>query len=270
MIDTTITSCRDLIWNSFLRPNYYNQGVSAYWLDETDGEGTGCPVHGYDTSFGPAAAFSQLWVGSWLNTFSRPVALLGEAPLVLTRGVWAGGARFGAVLWSSDIQSSFEQLASMVPQGVHASLSGVPWWTTDVGGYGCNFKPPSNSSYMRELIVRWYQFGLFCPVFRTHGCRDGGEQEPNVPPCVNISGSCSPNEVWSYGPEAQVLLSAMITYRAQVLKPYIADLARNVSAEGVPTMRPLWYEFPVRFLLYKHTLAHLLDPQTCARAALIC
>ena len=137
VLDTTITSCRDLIWETLLRPHYYDQGVSAYWLDETDGEGTGGGdgTYGYNTSFGIAAAYSQLWVGSWLSTFSRPVALLGEvAPLVLTRGLWAGGQRYGVVLWSSDIQSSFEQLASMVPQGVHASLSGVPWWTTDVGG----------------------------------------------------------------------------------------------------------------------------------------
>jgi len=246
VVDTTITACRDLVWSTFLRPNYYDKGVSAYWLDETDGEGTqGCPPKGYDTSFGPAAVFSQLWVNSWLSTFSRPVALLGEvSPLVLTRGLWAGGQRYGVVLWSSDIQSSFEQLTSMVPQGVHASLSGVPWWSTDVGGYGCNFKPPSDSPYMKELIVRWYQFGLFCPIFRTHGCRPESAHEADVPPCVNVSNSCGPNEVWSYGADTQVLLSAMVTYRAQVLKPYIAELARNVSAEGVPTMRPLWYEFP--------------------------
>ena len=165
VLDTTITSCRDLIWNTFLEPNYYSAGVSAYWLDETDGEGTGGGdgTHGYDTSFGPAAAYSQLWVNTWLSTFSRPVALLGEVPpLVLARGLWAGGQRYGVVLWSSDIQSSFEQLTSMVPQGVHASLSGVPWWTTDVGGYGCSFKMPNDSPYMKELIVRWYQFGLFC------------------------------------------------------------------------------------------------------------
>jgi len=116
-IDGTITSCRDLIWNNYLKPNYYAQGVNAYWLDETDAEGTaGCPPHGYETSFGPAAAYSQLWVNSWISTFSRPVALLGESPLVLTRGIWAGGQRYGTVLWSSDIQSSFEQLASMIPQ----------------------------------------------------------------------------------------------------------------------------------------------------------
>ena len=131
-IDTTIPSCRALIWDRLLRPNYYDQGVSSYWLDETDGAGT---AGGYDTSFGPAAAYSQLWVNSWLSTFATPVALLGEVPpLVLTRGVWAGGQRYGVVLWSSDIQSSFEQLASMVPQGVHTSMSGIPWWATDVGG----------------------------------------------------------------------------------------------------------------------------------------
>ena len=261
VVDTTITKCRDLIWDSFLRPNYYEQGVSAYWLDETDGEGTdGCPPHGYDTSFGPAAAFSQLWVNSWLSTFSRPVALLGDVPpLVLTRGLWAGGQRFGVVLWSSDIQSSFEQLATMVPQGVHASLSGVPWWTTDVGGYGCRFNEPNESPYMKELIVRWYQFGLFCPVFRTHGCRQGA-QEPTAAPCVNVSGSCGPNEVWSYGADTQALLSGLITYRASVLKPYIAQLARNVSAEGVPTMRPLWYEFPQDPACYDVDDQYLLGP----------
>ena len=74
---------------------------------------------------------------------------------MLTRGVWAGGQRHGIVLWSSDIHSSFEQLASQVPQGVHASMSGIPWWTTDVGGYGCGFAKPNDSPYMKELIVRW-------------------------------------------------------------------------------------------------------------------
>jgi alpha-D-xyloside xylohydrolase len=94
--------------------------VSAYWLDETDGEGTSDgnitnDRHGYDTSFGPAAAYSNLWVNSWIRTFSEPVAAVGEeAPLVLVRGVWAGGQRYGVVLWSSDIWSTFEELASQV------------------------------------------------------------------------------------------------------------------------------------------------------------
>ncbi len=81
-----------------------------------------------------------------------------------------------------------------------------------------------------------------------------------MPPCVNVSGSCGPNEVWSYGPDTQAHLSAMVTYRAQVLKPYIAELARNVSAEGVPTMRPLWYEFPEDPAAYGVDDQYLLGP----------
>jgi len=244
-IDATPSHCRELIWSQFLKPRYYDQGVSAYWLDETDGEGTGIGDgdHGYDTSFGPAAAFSNLWVNNWLSIFSDPVAELGnEPPLVLTRGVWAGGQRHGIVLWSSDIESTFEELASQVPQGVHASLSGIPWWTTDVGGYGCGSEQSNDTPYMQELIVRWYQFGVFSPIFRTHGCRKG-PSEPNVAPCTPRQGSCGYNEVWSYGNATQGKLEYYIRLRS-ALKPYIQDLSRNVTARGVPTMRPLWWHFP--------------------------
>ena len=143
----------------------------------------------------------------------------------------------------------------MIPQGVHTSLSGIPYWTTDVGGYFPNQE--NHSPYMKELIVRWYQFGAFCPIFRTHGCRTCGkgdtplertcQQEPDVAPCVSdsvkLQPSCAANEVWSYGNDTQVLLEKYIRVREQ-LKPYIAELSANVTASGVPTMRPLWYEFP--------------------------
>ncbi|KAL1526761.1 hypothetical protein AB1Y20_015457 [Prymnesium parvum] len=243
-IDPTPKACRDLIWDEFLFPRYYSQGVPAYWLDETDGEGTagGDGEHGYDTSFGPAAFGSNLWVNQWIRTFSEPVAKLGELPLVLVRGVWAGGQRHGVVLWSSDIWSSFEELAAQVPQGVHASLSGIPYWTTDVGGYGCGFSQPNDSPYMQELIVRWYQFGLFCPVFRTHGCRNAAS-EPDVGDCKPAQGSCGYNEVWSYGNQTQVLLEKYVRIRATMV-PYLKELSANVTARGVPTMRPLWWEFP--------------------------
>ena len=118
-IDPTTKACRDLIWEQFLKPRYYDQGVSAYWLDETDGEGTagGDGEHGYDTSYGPAVAYSNLWVNDWLKTFTDPVAALavpGQPPMALTRGVWAGGQKHGVVLWSSDIESTFEELRAQV------------------------------------------------------------------------------------------------------------------------------------------------------------
>ena len=256
-IDATIEKCRTMIWSQYLKPRYYDQGVNAYWLDETDGEGTAggdvpggdCDANindcgGYQTSFGPAVAYSNLWVNQWLKMYSDPVAELKEhLPLVLTRGVWAGGQRHGIVLWSSDIESTFAELTSQVPQGVHASLSGIPWWTTDVGGYGCGSEQPNDSAYMQELIVRWYQFGCFSPVFRTHGHRAGEDPDKTVAPCNPKQNSGGANEVWSYGTTTQVILEKYVKLRATI-KPYIQELAENVTKFGVPTMRPLWYEFP--------------------------
>lgn len=259
--DATQSACRDFVWSRFLKPRYADQGVTAYWLDETDGEGTGgtgAGDHGYDTSYGPAAFASNFWVNDYLSAFSEPVRAMGEQePLVLTRAVWAGGQRHGVVLWSSDIWSSFEQLASQVPQGVHSSLSGIPWWTTDVGGYGCGFNQPNESPYMQELIVRWYQFGTFSPVFRTHGCR-AGPSELDLDPCHPYH-SCGFNEVWSYGNETQMILENYIRIRASI-KPYIQELAENVTARGVPTMRPLWWEFPEDALCVGVDDQYLLGP----------
>lgn len=262
-MDPTSAPCRELMWRQFIKPRYFDHGVSAFWLDESDGEGTGDGdgSHGYDTSNGPAAVASNLWVNDWLRTWTEPVGAAGVAPLVLTRGVWAGGQRHGIVLWSSDVESSFEELHAQVNLGVHASLSGIPWWTSDVGGFGCDFVQPNNSTYMRELIVRWYQFGLFCPVFRTHGCRAGPSPEPAAAGDVCLHGqrSCGGNEVWSYGEETQALLSHYVKVRA-TMKPYLAALAANVTSHGVPTMRPLWYEFPTDAGSYGIDDQYLLGP----------
>ena len=103
--DSTIEKCRDMVWTQYLKPRYYDQGVTAYWLDETDGEGIAggdvpakdCNMRiedcgGYQTSFGPAVAYSNLWVNEWLGMYTDPVAKIGDhLPLALTRGVWAGG-----------------------------------------------------------------------------------------------------------------------------------------------------------------------------------
>ena len=95
---------------------------------------------------------------------------------------------------------------------------------------------------MKELIVRWYQFGAFSPVFRTHGARMGPD-EPNVGACQPAQKSGGPNEIWAYGNDTQVHLEKYVRLRAS-MREYIHELAVNVSATGVPTMRPLWYEFP--------------------------
>ena len=97
--------------------------------------------------------------------------------------------------------------------------------------------------HTRPTLPPRSQFGVFSPVFRTHGCRQGAS-EPDVAPCINVAHSCGPNEVWSYGNETQAMLETYIRFRTDVLKPYIAALAANVTRDGVPTVRPLWWEFP--------------------------
>ena len=105
----------------------------------------------------PSQAYGRLWANDWMATFSDGLRAAGNEGMILTRSVWAGAARLGVVLWSSDIFSTFDELAAQVPEGVAASISGVPWWTTDVGGFGCPTSPYNNTSpYMQELIVRWY------------------------------------------------------------------------------------------------------------------
>lgn len=128
--------------------------------------------------------------------------------------------------------------------------------------YGCGFSAPQNSTYMQELIVRWYQFGCFSPVFRTHGCRyghDGGGLEPDDP-CVHRTYSCGANEVWSYGDDTQKILEKYIRLRA-TMKPYIQELAANVTKSGVLTMRPLWYEFPEDDGAYGINDQYMLGPK---------
>ena len=93
--------------------------------------------------------------------------------------------------------------------------------------------------------MRWYQFGLFCPVFRTHGCRCGGDPDPDVGQCRTPHHSCGPNEIWSYNStKVKDTLASYIKMRAERVKPYIQALDKEVTATGAPTMRPLWWHYP--------------------------
>lgn len=117
----------------------------------------------------------------------------GEAvPPFLTRSAFAGSQRYGAVLWSGDIMSSFDELAVQVQVAQHVAMSGIYLWTTDIGGFrDGNTEDP----VFRQLIVRWFMFGAFCPIFRLHGDRQGPQDK-------DVCGSTGHNEVWSFGDEA--------------------------------------------------------------------
>ena len=158
----------------------------------------------------------------------------GETEVVsLIRSAWAGSQRWGAALWSGDIPATFESLAAQVRAGLNVAVSGIPWWTTDIGGF--HGGDPESPTY-RELIVRWFEYGMWCPLFRLHG-----DREPRSRLAQVMSGG--PNEVWSYGDEVYEVLAGILRLRERV-KPYVLEQMAVAAKEGVPPMRPLWFDSP--------------------------
>ncbi|MFU1844835.1 TIM-barrel domain-containing protein, partial [Enterococcus faecium] len=91
-----------------------------------------------------------------------------ESVVTLVRGAWAGAQKYGALAWSGDIDSSFEAFHNQVNSGLNMGMAGIPWWTTDIGGFhGGNPEDPE----FRELMVRWFQYSTFSPILRMHGDR---------------------------------------------------------------------------------------------------
>jgi alpha-D-xyloside xylohydrolase len=86
----------------------------------------------------------------------------------VTRAAWAGSQRFGAAVWSGDTYSNWDQFRIQIVAGLNMMMSGIPWWTTDIGGFnGGKVEDPQ----FHELLIRWFQYGAFCPIMRMHGCR---------------------------------------------------------------------------------------------------
>ena len=150
----------------------------------------------------------------WPSVYADGTVNASGTALVLSRNVWAGAAAHGTALWSSDIVCTWTELRAQVPTGLSAGLSGIPYWTSDVGGFSGTPTP--------ELAARWHQFGSVCPLYRSHGT--------------------TPREPWAFGPEAEASITKSIELR-KALHGYIMTLAANASAHGTPLMRPVWWEF---------------------------
>lgn len=164
----------------------------------------------------------------------------GQTDVVnLLRCAWAGSQKYGALVWSGDIASSWSSLRNQLTAGLNMGIAGLPWWTTDIGGF--HGGDPDDDKF-RELFVRWFQWGTFCPVMRLHG-----DREPRQPQVGTSGGAtcCSgaANEVWSYGPDVYDICRRYIQIREQ-LRDYTRTLMREAHEKGSPIMRPLFYEFP--------------------------
>ena len=231
--DSTNPEARRYVWEK-VSQGYGRYGIRAFWLDACEPEMLPEDHESDLFHLGPGAEVNNVYPREHARGFAEGLWANGEKEiLTLCRSAWAGSQRYGAAVWSGDIDSTFEALAEQVPAGLNIGIAGIPWWTTDIGG----FKGGDPSSpYFRELIVRWFQFGVFCPLFRLHGVR---EPKPQAAP-PQTGGQ---NEVWSFGEEAYGVIRAQLALR-EMLRPYVMDVMAAASTTGLPPMRALFLEFP--------------------------
>ena len=162
-----------------------------------------------------------------------------DAIVNLVRCGWAGSQRYGALIWSGDIQSTYEDLRKQLCAGLSMAVCGIPWWTTDIGGFTGG--DPNNEGF-RKLLLRWFEWGTFCPVMRLHGDRIPSRKlyHKNGNEAMFTGGE---NEIWSFGEDAYEVMTKYIRIREK-LRPYLRKLMKEAHIEGAPIMRPMFYEFP--------------------------
>jgi len=229
--DAMNPAARAFLWER-IREGYCSLGITRFWLDTCEPELI--PLQQDNTRYflGNGREVACLYPLLHQQGFHEGLTAEGEAePLTLARSAWAGSQRFGAAVWSADIPSTFDSLRRQVAGGLNIGLSGIPWWTTDIGGfYGGNIADPA----FHELLIRWFQFGVFCPICRLHGVRRMDNK---------AEGEHAPNEVWSFGEEVYRILSAQLQLRER-LRPYVMEQMKVAETRGHPVMRPLFFDFP--------------------------
>jgi alpha-D-xyloside xylohydrolase len=225
--DATNPAAGDFYWNNLVGKEFA-KGWDAFWLDASEPESGNSngddsdPVLANKKFFlGNGALYSNIYplmhTGNvyrhWRETTDQKRVFL------LTRSAFSGQQRNAAAVWSGDVYTTFHAFARQLPAGLNFALSGMPYWTTDIAGYAGTHRSTDDPSY-QELYTRWFEFGVFCPIFRTHGHRANDK-----------------NELFSYGPVTPILVNYdKLRYR---LLPYIYSLAWNVTHDDGTIMRPL-------------------------------
>ena len=253
---------RDIYWKYLKK--LYDYGTDAWWMDSTDPD-----------FFNPRESDYQHPVtgGTWRSLRNAfPLETVrgiyekqrkddrGKRVFIMTRSSFAGQQHYGSNMWSGDVNSSWDMLRKQVPAGLSFSLTGNPNFNTDIGGFFCgsyNTKgsgsAPKNPQF-QELYVRWMQYGLFCPVFRSHGAD-------------------APREIWQFGKKGEPVYDAIeqqIRLRYRLL-PYLYSTAWQVTSNNQSYLRPLFSDFAAdkkvwdmtdEFMFGKSILAApIVDPQ---------
>ncbi len=236
-IDTTNPEAANWYW-SVIDENYVKKGFDAFWADETEPD---LPPNGSYFHIGPGTEFFNTYplfhTAAFYNGMRHDMQ---ERALILARDSYLGAQHNGTIFWSSDISPNWDTLKRSVPTGINFVASGMPYWSTDIGGWQylpAVHKPvhpplvdPSDARETvggyddyPELYTRWFEYGAFQPNFRSHGSR------PH-------------NEVWSYGKQAEPILEKYLRLRYQLM-PYLYSLGWQAHEGGAPFMRGLFLDF---------------------------
>lgn len=237
--DPTNPEARKYVWAK-AKQNYHSLGIKVFWLDEAEPEYSIYDFDNYRYHRGPNVEIGNIYPVEYSRAFYEGLKEEGHSEIVnLVRCAWAGSQRYGALVWSGDIASSWSSFRNQLAAGLNMGLAGLPWWTTDIGGF--HGGDPNDSAF-RELFVRWFQWGTFCPVMRLHG-----DRLPQQPQHGTTGGAAcrsgAPNEVWSYGDEVYEICKKYMGIREQ-LRDYTRGLMKEAHEKGTPLMRPLFYDFP--------------------------
>ena len=253
---------RDIYWK-YLK-TLFDYGTDAWWMDSTDPDFFNPRESDYEHPV-TGGTWRQLRNAFPLETvrgvYEKQRKVSEEKRLfIMTRSSYAGQQHYGSNMWSGDVASSWDMLRKQVPAGLSFSLTGNPNFNTDIGGFFCNSyntrgpgSAPRNPQF-QELYVRWMQYGLFCPVFRSHGAD-------------------APREIWQFGKKGEPVYDAIekqirLRYR---LIPYLYSTAWQVTSNNESYLRPLFSDFAAdkrvwnigdEFMFGRSILAApILDPQ---------
>jgi alpha-D-xyloside xylohydrolase len=237
-LDMTNPAAARWFWKTIDR-NIVSKGFDAIWTDETEPD---IPPNGSYYFIGPGTEYFNVYpLFETTAVYDGMRKDMQERPLILARAAYTGAQRNATVFWSSDISPTWDTLQRQVPAGLDVTASGLPYWTDDVGGFWGlpavhrpAHPPLIDPATARanvggyddypELYVRWFEYGTFMPILRTHGMRRW-------------------NTVWSYGDQATPILEKYLRLR-YALVPYIYSLAYETYQTGAPYMRALFMDFP--------------------------
>lgn len=237
-LDMTNPDSKKYLWEK-LEKSYYNNGIKLFWLDVAEPGFATYDFDNYRYYKGKCMEIGNIYPLEFSKSIYNGLTKNGEKDIVsLVRCAFAGSQRYGALVWSGDIDSSFRALKNQVNTGLNMGMAGIAWWTTDVGGFhGGNPEDPE----FRELMIRWFQYAVFSPILRMHG-----DRLPHKKPLGSSGGgqcaSGADNEIWSYGEENEKIFIKYIKIR-EYLTDYIDSLMLETSINGAPLMRPMFYEF---------------------------